>query len=398
MTTLQEPEQRHSPWPAVLVAPDHAQGSRARRGERLDHVFEERCDWMRAYGRAGHLAVDAGDVTLTFPELDERANRLARFLVANGARPGDRIALLFDRAVESYVAMLAVLKINAAYVPLDVGFPADRIEYIVSDAGARMVLSLSHVRERVEGLEDFAPGLLYVDTAAGAIAGQDPSRLTDAERGVPVEDLAYLIYTSGTTGRPKGVAIEHPSICNFVRVAAEVYGIRAQDRVYQGMTIAFDFSVEEIWVPWVAGATLVPKPAGSSLLGVDLHAFLTERRVTALCCVPTLLATIEEDLPELRFLLVSGEACPQDLIARWYREGRRFLNVYGPTEATVTATWTTLRPDRPVTVGQPLPTYTTVILDPEDSHRALPHGEVGEIGIARKSGRNAFSVRSSRLT
>ncbi len=119
----------------MLVAEDYAQGSRARRGERLDHVFEERCDWMRSYGRAGHLAVDAGDVTLTFPELDERANQLARHLLASGARPGDRIALLFDQAVHSYVAMLAVLKINAAYVPLDVGFPADRIAYIIEDAG-----------------------------------------------------------------------------------------------------------------------------------------------------------------------------------------------------------------------------------------------------------------------
>ena len=149
-------------------------------------------------------------------------------------------------------------------------------------------------------------------------------------------------------------------------MAAECYGIAPDDRVYQGMTIAFDFSVEEIWVPWVAGATLVPKPAGSSLLGMDLHAFLSERRITALYCVPTLLATIEEDLPDLRFLLVSGEACPQDLIARWHRPNRRFLNVYGPTEATVTATWTELHPDRPVTIGVPLPTYTTVILDPEN--------------------------------
>jgi non-ribosomal peptide synthetase-like protein len=385
VTTLQEPDQLIDPGAdraAVLVAADYAQGSRARRGERLDHAFEERCDWIATYGRAGHLAVDAGDVQLTYPELDARANQLARQLLAGGARPGDRIALLLDQPVHSYIAMLAVLKVNAAYVPLDVGFPADRIAYIVADSGARMVLSLSHVRDRVEGLEDFAPGLLYVDRAAHAIARQNPERITDAERGAPVEDLAYLIYTSGTTGKPKGVAIEHTSICNFVRVAAEVYGIRAQDRVYQGMTIAFDFSVEEIWVPWMAGATLVPKPAGASLLGLDLHAYLTERRISALCCVPTLLATIEEDLPLLRFLLVSGEACPQDLIARWHKPGRRFLNVYGPTEATVTATWTVLHPDRPVTIGQPLPTYTTVILDPDDPYRALPRGEVGEIGIA----------------
>ena len=366
----------------VLIDGAYSQAPRTRDGERLHDVFEERVDWMSCYAHPNHLAVDAGDIAMTFAELDENANQLARHLIAGGARPGDRIGLLFDRAVYSYIGMLAVSKIHAAYVPLDAGFPSDRISYILSDAGARLVLSNAQVRDRVEGLEQIAPELLFVDEAADAIARRSPARLTDDERGAPVDDLAYLIYTSGTTGRPKGVAIGHASICNFVRVAAEVYGIRAEDRVYQGMTIAFDFSVEEIWVPWMAGATLVPKPAGPSLLGVDLHEYLTERRITAMCVVPTLLATIEDDLPELRFLLVSGEACPQDLITRWHRPDRRFLNVYGPTEATVTATWTELDPDRAVTIGRPLPTYSTVILDPEDPHRALEDGKIGEIGIA----------------
>ena len=190
-----------------------------------------------------------------------------------------------------------------------------------------------------------------------------------------------MIYTSGTTGRPKGVAIDHSSICNFVRVAAEVYGVESSDRVYQGLTIAFDFSIEEIWVTWMAGATLVPKPPGGALLGQELHDFLTGHNVTALCCVPTLLATLDEDLPGLRFLLVSGEACTQDLVDRWHRPGRRFLNVYGPTEATVSATWTLLHPSRPVTIGVPLPTYSAVVLDP-DADRALPPGVMGELGIA----------------
>jgi amino acid adenylation domain-containing protein len=366
----------------LLVGAGYSPGLRTRPGERLHEVFEERVDWMRSFAEPTHLAVDARAVTFTYPELDERANRLARYLLAQGARAGDRIGLLFDRAVYSYVAMLAVSKIHAAYVPLDVGFPPDRIQYIVSDARAHLVLTTFGVRERVDGLDDIAPQLLYLDVAAADIAGQAPSRLTGTERGAPVDDLAYLIYTSGTTGRPKGVAISHASICNFVRVAAEVYGIQSDDRVYQGMTIAFDFSVEEIWVPWMSGATLVPKSGGPSLVGLDLHEFLTEHHITAMCVVPTLLATIEEDLPELRFLLVSGEACPQDLILRWHRPGRRFLNVYGPTEATVTATWTTLDPDRAVTIGQPLPTYTAVILDPQDPSRALPFGEVGEIGLA----------------
>src|SRR6185312_4957947 len=108
-----------------------------------------------------------------------------------------------------------------------------------------------------------------------------------------------------------------------------------------------------IWVPLHCGATLVPKPGGTALLGAELADFLRDRGVTSLCCVPTLLATLEEELPQLRFLLVSGEACPQDLVRRWHRPGRRFLNVYGPTEATVTATWSVVHPERPVTLGVP---------------------------------------------
>ena len=335
-------------------------------------------DMQRGDLHCGRLAVDADDTALTHNQLDARANQLARHLLAQGARPGDRIGLLFDNAVHAYIGMLAVLKINAAYVPLDVGFPADRVSFIVGDADVGMVLSLSHLRDRVGNLP---ATLLCVDEAAAQISARGDHRLTAGEQGDPVDELAYVIYTSGSTGRPKGVAVEHASICNFVRVAAEVYGIQPRDRMYQGMTIAFDFSVEEIWVPLIAGATLVPKPSGSTLLGAELHAFIQAKQITALCCVPTLLATLDEDLPGLRFLLVSGEACPQDLITRWHRPDRRFLNVYGPTEATVTATWTPVHPDRSVTIGVPLPTYSAVILDP-DEDTALQRGEVGEIGIA----------------
>ncbi|GAA1122805.1 Pls/PosA family non-ribosomal peptide synthetase [Streptomyces javensis] len=349
---------------------------RWRDGERLERLFEERCDRMRARGDGDRLAVDAADVTLTYPQLDERANRLARFLIAEGVRPGDRIGLLLDEAVDSYVGMLAVLKAHAAYVPLDAGFPSDRLSYIVSDASVRMVLSLSRLSERAQRLADRAE-LLYLDRVRSRVAEESPDRPVVGE---PADDLCYVIYTSGSTGRPKGVAIGHPAVCNFVRVASEVYGITRDDRVYQGMTIAFDFSVEEIWVPWMLGATVVPRPEGPSLLGAELDAFLKERRASALCCVPTLLATLDENTSELRFLLVSGEPCPPDLVTRWHRPGRRFLNVYGPTEATVTATWSPLAPDRPVTIGVPLPTYSVAVLDPERD-TALPPDTMGEIAI-----------------
>ncbi|GLW95131.1 Pls/PosA family non-ribosomal peptide synthetase [Actinokineospora globicatena] len=352
----------------VLVGAGCAHGARWRHGDRLQHLLR----------RSDRVAVDTGDLVLTYAELDDRANQLARYLLSRGVGAGDRIGLLFDQAWRGYVAMLAVLKVHAAYVPLDPGFPADRIAYIVGDADVALVLTQQHL---VPLLGRGETAVLGVDTAAEAIAARDPAPLTDDEHGGPVDDLCYIIYTSGSTGRPKGVAVEHASICNFVRVAGEVYGLRPDDRVYQGMTIAFDFSVEEIWVPWVVGATLVPRPGGAALVGHDLAEFLVDRAVTALCCVPTLLATLDDELPGLRFLLVSGEACPRDLIARWHHPDRRFLNVYGPTEATVTATWTTVDPDRPVTIGVPLPTYSVVILDP-DRTTALPRGATGEIGIA----------------
>jgi non-ribosomal peptide synthetase-like protein len=364
----------------VLTCAGYDDSIRWRPGERLEQLFERRCDWLRQHGQAGHLAVDAAGERLSYADLDARANQLARFLIRHGVRPGDRIGLLSDHPVDGYVGMLAVLKARAAYVPLDTGFPADRLSYIVSDARVRMVLTRSYLAGHVRPLAGQV-ALVHLDRAQNLIRAERRDRLGTGQQPQAPDALCYVIYTSGSTGRPKGVAVGHASICNFVRVAAEVYGIASDDRVYQGMTIAFDFSVEEIWVPWMAGATLVPKPDGGSLLGPELGAFLRERRITALCCVPTLLATLEEDLPGLRFLLVSGESCPQDLITRWYRPGRRFLNVYGPTEATVTATWTVVHPGRPVTIGVPLPTYSVVVLDP-DKDQVLPAGAMGEIGIA----------------
>jgi non-ribosomal peptide synthetase-like protein len=361
----------------VLTAPGD-QAIRWRPDDRLELLFERRCADLAAAGLDTHPAVDTGDEVLSYADLDARANRLARHLLACGVQPGDRVGLLLERSVRTYVAMLAVLKARAAYVPLDPAFPDDRIAYIVGDAGVRQVVTTSALAHRVE-LDGV--GRVRLDDDAPAIDRRPGGRLGDSDVGRGGDDLCYIIYTSGSTGRPKGVAIDHPSICNFVEVAAETYGIRRDDRVYQGMTIAFDFSVEEIWVPLLCGATLVPATGTTSLVGDELHAFLCDRGVTALCCVPTLLATLDDDVPGLRFLLVSGEACPQELVARWHRPDRRFLNVYGPTEATVTATWTPLHPDEPVTIGEPLPTYAVVVLDP-DEPRALPRGASGEIGIA----------------
>ena len=232
----------------MLVCKTADNAIRWKLGERLDHLFEQRCDQLAAEGAQGHVAIDTGEVSWTFRDLDDRANQVARYLVDHGIGSGDRVALLFDKSVETYVALLAVLKVNAAYIPLDASFPKERIGFILQDAGARAIVSLSDFRATVDA---FALPIILLDEAETKINAKATERLSQAERKPPANELCYIVYTSGTTGNPKGVAIGHPSICNFVKVAGEVYGIEARDRVYQGMTIAFDFSVEELWVPAV---------------------------------------------------------------------------------------------------------------------------------------------------
>ncbi len=346
--------------------------------ERLNGLFEE-----SALIHAENVAVEAGTRRLTYRELDLKANQLAWHLRTLGVAAGSRVGILLERSLEAYIAILGVLKAGAAFVPLDTAFPVDRIEFIAADAGLSRVVTVGALASRLGSASALA---LPVDLEAEAIARAPLDRIPDPGPGSSDDELCYIIYTSGSTGRPKGVAIEHRSICNFVKVVKGTYGVRRTDRVYQGLSIAFDFSVEEIWPAWLSGATLVAGPTGACRLGPDLGRFLTENSITVMCCVPTLLATIDEDVPSLRLLNIGGEACPPELVTRWGRAGRRILNTYGPTEATVTATWTELAPGRKITIGKPLPTYRVFIAD--RNMKPAPVGEAGEImiggvGVAR---------------
>ncbi len=364
--------------PRSLAISLEATGVRWSKGERLEDLFEGLCDTLALTGEDTSAAVIAEGVEYSFRDLDNRANQAARHLKHKGVKAGDRVALLLDKSFDTYVVLLAVQKLHAAYVPLDKSFPNERISFILEDADVGIIISQSLFREKIAALK---LDTVFIDDDAAQIDKYSPERLKSPKSKRAPDQLSYIIYTSGTTGNPKGVAIDHASICNFVRVAADTYGIRKGDRVYQGMTIAFDFSVEELWVPLIAGATLVPASPGTNLIGEDLADYLRDNKITVMCCVPTLLATIESDLPDLRILLVSGEACPHNLVERWHSKDRNILNAYGPTEATVTATLTELYPNKPVTIGKALPTYTIVILDETES-KLVEQGGTGEIGIA----------------
>lgn len=336
--------------------------------QRLHYFFERRCD-----RNPNAIALVCRNEHLSYAQLDAQANQLANYLVDQGIKLGSKVGILLERSVNTYVALLGVLKSGAAFVPLDASFPQDRITYIASDAGLDLLVTTANL-DSLTSLVSCQ--VLALDTAADAIATQSTKRIV---LGDNLDALAYIIYTSGSTGRPKGVAVNHSSICNFIAVCTPIYGVSSRDRVYQGMTIAFDFSIEEIWPTFNVGATLIVGSTDHRRLGAGLTDFLIEQSVTVLYCVPTLLATVERDVPTIHILLVGGEACPHDLVKRWSKSGRRILNTYGPTETTVTALWTELVPHKPVTIGRPLPTYSAYILD--DALHQVPSGETGEICI-----------------
>ena len=348
------------------------------RNELLHEIFER-----SAAAAEGQIALACGDERMTYGELEQRANQLARHLRSLGVTSGSHVALLLPRSMDVYVALLAALKAGAAYGPLDPDYPADRVEYILADVKADVLVTVSAQRAQAG---NFAGRIVILDHDLKAIAGEPTTTLTRRDTGKTPQDVAYVIYTSGTTGRPKGVQIEHRSACHLVRAEGALFNVRPTDRVYQGFSIAFDASVEEVWLAFFAGATLVVGTREMAQSGPTLSRLLNEAGVTVFSTVPTQLAMMTEDVPGVTLLIVGGEACPADLVTRWARKGRRMVNTYGPTEATVIATYGDLRVGEPVTIGRPVPNYSVFILN-EQLH-PLPPGETGElciggIGLAR---------------
>lgn len=345
---------------------------------RLFDLFEAQVDL-----NPDRIAVECGSLQMTYRELDESANQLARHLCSLGVTAESCVAFWLPRSTEVYVTLLGILKSGAAYVPLDAEYPADRVTYILNDSGSRIVITTPEYADRLVG---FAGTILLIDFDWPTIAMQPKTRLIRDTSEFGPQNLCYVIYTSGSTGKPKGVQIEHRNAVHLARTEAARFAIQPEDRVYQGFSIAFDASVEELWLAWCAGATLVAATSQMIHAGPDLPRQLTELGVTVLSCVPTLLAMMEGDLPKVRILIVGGEACSPDLVARWCVPGRKMFNTYGPTEATVIATWAECDPAKRVTIGEPLPGYTAYVMDSDC--RALPPGEIGELylggaGLAR---------------
>ncbi|MFH8768881.1 non-ribosomal peptide synthase/polyketide synthase [Streptomyces sp. NPDC017958] len=332
----------------------------------------------------GAPAVSDAAGTLTYAELNERANRLARLLVRHGAGPERVVALMVPRSPDMVVAVLAALKSGAAYLPLDSEYPADRITYMLEDAAPALALTTTAVQDRLPAAPGTTRIVLDAPDTRAALAGLAADDLTDADRTAPLtpHTPAYVIYTSGSTGRPKGVVVEHRGIPNLVRARVEPYAMGPGSRVLQFASLSFDAALSEICTPLSCGACLVLGPADMLDQVARLPELIGERGVTHATLPPAVLARLPEDaLPSVRTLVIAGEAPPDGLVARW-AVGRRMFNCYGPTETTVSCTMAGPLPAEPgiPPIGGALPNLRLHVLD----ERLVPvtDGEPGELYVA----------------
>jgi amino acid adenylation domain-containing protein len=296
--------------------------------------------------------------SMSYGELDRRANRLARWLRGRGVGPEATVGICMERGLEMMVAVLGILKAGGAYVPVDPLFPEDRIAFTLRDAGVRTVLTQESVRDSVPaGLE-----AVRLDADAAVFAGEPD---TAPEVPVTSANLAYVLYTSGSTGRPKGVLVAHRGMVNLVTDQARTFGCGPGDRVLHFAPLHFDASAAEIFMALGSGATVVMGTRESVLPGHELVRLMTEERVTNAKFTPSALAALPEaELPDLRVVLAGGEAVPAELVRRW-GPGRDFWNVYGPTENSVRISFGRCRPEeeRIPPIGRPLANVRAYVLD-----------------------------------
>ncbi|WP_432925476.1 amino acid adenylation domain-containing protein [Microbispora sp. CA-135349] len=321
------------------------------------------------------VAVEFEDHTLTYGQLNARANQLAWHLIGQGIGPEDVVALAIPRSHELIIAVLATMKAGAAYLPLDPEYPAERIAFMLRDAAPGLLLTAEAVTlEHPAGTR-----LLITDPA---IAQRPATNPTNGDRVQPLhhQNAAYLIYTSGSTGLPKAVLVPHTGISSLIRDHISCLDLGEETRLLNHVSPNFDAWSAEIFFGLVSGATVIVAGA-DKLLGEDLLLAVESKRVTHLSAPAPVLATVPaRDLPELRTLLVGGDVCSVALVNDW-APGCRMLNGYGPTESTVAATLSfPLVAGETPPIGAPVSNTRVFVLDAE--LRPVAPGVAGELYVS----------------
>ncbi|MFD4672028.1 amino acid adenylation domain-containing protein [Lentzea sp. NPDC058450] len=317
-------------------------------------------------------AVVCGERTLTFGELDARANRIAHHLIARGVGPDVAVPVCLERGADFVVALLAVLKAGGAYVPLDPDSPAARLAFVVEDTGARVVLTQRGLAGRMSEVDT-----VLIDDPA---IDRNPS--TAPETGSKADDVAYVVYTSGSTGRPKGVMVEHRSLVNLCLWYHDFYGVTPDDRSAHLVAQAFDPVALEIWPALTAGASVVVATQDVLDDTAALVRWIAANEVTLSVIITPRVDAVFDQLElvdtSLRVVIAGGDVLRRRPSPRF---GFRMVNHYGPTEATVLATGSVVAPegDALPTIGVPVANTTVHVLDPHGNQ--LPVGVPGELHI-----------------
>ncbi|MCY7858964.1 non-ribosomal peptide synthetase [Bacillus sonorensis] len=321
-----------------------------------------------------HVALVFRDRQMTYRELNDRANRLARTLRAEGMKADQLVGLMVDRSLEMVIGMLGILKAGGAYVPIDPEYPQERILYMIEDSGIKLLLLQRHLQKRAP----FSGTTIVLDEEK--TYSQDGS---DLEPVSGPQHTAYVIYTSGTTGKPKGVVVEHRGLCNLTLLFKSRMSVSQEDKIVQFASLSFDASCWEIAMSLLCGAALYI-PDQSVILDHRLfERFLYGNNITIATLPPGYAAHLEpERVPALRKLITAGSAPSVELVKRWENQVI-YYNAYGPTESSVCSLiWKGGHSvaGRSVPIGSPIDHHAVYIVD--HNNQLLPIGAAGELCIA----------------
>jgi amino acid adenylation domain-containing protein len=329
----------------------------------------------RVTAAPSEVAAEFADEQVSYAELNRRANQIARQLRSLGVGPEVLVGVCMGTGLRRLAALLGVWKAGAGYVPLDPGLPAERLSFMISDTGMRVVLTDGASADRVP-----SGNVVSLDAEWDQVCSLDDSDLHDT--GVTPGCVAYVIYTSGSTGQPKGVTVEHGQVIHFLHGMARHWRIGPGSAVLQFAAFTFDVSVMDMFMPLLGGAKVVLASPETLHSPPRLAELIRDAHITFACLPPTVLNLLTgEDFPELRTLLSSGEELSSELLKAWLHIGAEIYNGYGPTECSIGAVFMKLEPDTPLPppIGRPKPNYRAYVLD---AHlNPVPVGVTGELHI-----------------
>jgi amino acid adenylation domain-containing protein len=320
------------------------------------------------------VAVVFENQQLTYAELNSRANQLAHYLRSLGVETEVIVGLCVERSLDMIVALIAILKAGAAYLPLDPEYPQERLQFMLEDSQVPLLLTQSSL---IDKLPNHQAKTVFLAEIWQEIKPMNRDNLTGK---VTASNLANVIYTSGSTGKPKGVMVEHQGLSNLALAQIQTFAVSSQSRVLQFASFSFDACISEVLMALGAGATLYLASKENLMPGLPLIKQLRENKITHITLPPSALAVLSwENLSSLQTIIVAGEACSPELVKKW-SQGRNFFNGYGPTEGSVCATVAKCTPvDEKITIGRPIPHVQVYILD---SHlQPVPIGVPGELHI-----------------